>query len=488
MRGQEMLEILENLKPEYVEAAQNASFVKRTVRLKKYIAIAACLIVIVSASMGTFAYATEVREYKEAVRFFENYSLSTEGLTRGEMKMIYRDIETKSFSYDKTAQVIWRSFLSGDVAGYEIIQSDLSPDEVENMWNCMNFNMIPSAVVQEGVSYDCRNEYGDDCYGGINKGFAEKYDGETLVWSVPLEGVDVRGCTGVSDGVIVYGETILRSEEDKASACMLKLDENGNMLWKKVLENGFEWERIAFVIENSDGSYAVLSRGDYVYFCLSRYTVDGERTLFSKTDVGNYGIWNAIKAENGYIVQLGSVTNDEFARIIKVDNEGNITDSFSYGDSGSLYYINDMIEFNGNIYLSGYAVPEIAEDESDAGGRDDVASVLNYIHEKGLYKISSEELTPLVKKNFTAVLLVCECESGAPKEFFSVEGSVGGTLRVNASGVLSWDVGRIERNYYSPMTSSYTIGGVLLIHRYNFDEAGTLISCEATGKVDLFRR
>ncbi len=47
-------------------------------------------------------------------------------------------------------------------------------------------------------------------------------------------------------------------------------------------------------------------------------------------------------------------------------------------------------------------------------------------------EISSEELTPLVRDNYTAVLLVCDPEGGAPETFYSVQGSLGGKLRVNA--------------------------------------------------------
>ena len=48
------------------------------------------------------------------------------------------------------------------------------------------------------------------------------------------------------------------------------------------------------------------------------------------------------------MVQLGSYMTNEHAKIVKVDREGNITESFSYGDEDSYYYITDMIA-EGNI-------------------------------------------------------------------------------------------------------------------------------------------
>ena len=38
-----------------------------------------------------------------------------------------------------------------------------------------------------------------------------------------------------------------------------------------------------------------------------------------------------------------------------------------------------MIEYNGNIYLSAYAVPRLANEDQSAGGRYEIAGVLNYL-------------------------------------------------------------------------------------------------------------
>ena len=41
--------------------------------------------------------------------FFNEYGLSTEGLTRGEIKEVYRDITARTFSYSKTARCCGRA-------------------------------------------------------------------------------------------------------------------------------------------------------------------------------------------------------------------------------------------------------------------------------------------------------------------------------------------------------------------------------------------
>ena len=51
----------------------------------------------------------EAKEYQAAVEFFETNKLSTDGLTRTEVKEIYRDITTNKFQYKKTGEVIVKS-------------------------------------------------------------------------------------------------------------------------------------------------------------------------------------------------------------------------------------------------------------------------------------------------------------------------------------------------------------------------------------------
>ena len=80
----------------------------------------------------------------------------------------------------------------------------------------------------------------------------------------------------VSDGVIAYGRTDTWSSTQISHAWMAKIDLDGNLVWKHMLNNGFDDEYIASVLENADGSYAVISRGDLKYFCLSQYTATAQ--------------------------------------------------------------------------------------------------------------------------------------------------------------------------------------------------------------------
>ena len=110
------------------------------------------MVLILSACLGAFAIAAEAKEYETAVQFFQYYDMSTEGLTRGEIKAVYRDITTKSFSYSKTAEVIQSSISPDTVGGYEIPQEDPTPEDVEALWNQKNFTGQFAGDTQMGCS------------------------------------------------------------------------------------------------------------------------------------------------------------------------------------------------------------------------------------------------------------------------------------------------------------------------------------------------
>ncbi len=492
MKTKRLLEIMTDIDAGYIaEAAPGAKNVRKKRVLTKWAAVAACVALLFCACAGSVAFVVQAQEYQAAVRFFSDYGMSTAGLTRAEVRAVYRDITTRSFTYSKTAQVIQRSISPDRVGGYEILQGEPTPQDVENLWNYKNYTGGFIGDTQQGIHYKCREEYRLDAELGFevhDKSYIEKYDGENLVWSVAITEFWIEGCSLVSDGVIAYGRTATWSSSQISHAWMAKINADGQLLWKKMLSNGFRDEYIAEILENADGSYAVFSRGDLKFFCLSQYAVDGRQLQFAKTEVGNCGIWNAVSFGDGYIVQLGSYLSHDSTRLVKVNRDGTMTDSFSYSAADAYYYITDMIEFDGKVYLSGYAVPRLADEDQSAGSRHEIAAVLNHLFEHNIWEISSEELTPLVRENYTAVLLVCEPAAGTPQEFYSVQGSLGGRLSISEANMLLWDVESITTTFYSPATSSFSIGGTSYVFRYTFDDTGALIGQEKTGEVVNYRR
>ena len=82
------------------------------------IAMLLCVIGLTAHSLSV-----EAKEYQAAVEFFETNKLSTDGLTRTEVKEIYRDITTNKFQYKKTGEVIVKS-IKNKVPGYSIELKD----------------------------------------------------------------------------------------------------------------------------------------------------------------------------------------------------------------------------------------------------------------------------------------------------------------------------------------------------------------------------
>lgn len=454
--------------------------------------VASFVALLIGASVicfGGYAYAADVRQYNDAVSFFEDHNLSSEGLSRSEIKAIYRDITTETFKYPKTAEVIVRS-----ISGYELSETDPTPEDIEALWNYKNYNgryWVSKENTGNTVKY---RYYGEDKMDEqlgflvFDRSYFEKYENDSLIWSVSFEDFYIEGYSKFENGNVVYGHSARISSEQDLYSYMSFVTDGGEVLWTLKLDNGFHTEYICSIVDNGDGTMAVFSRGDLGVFCLGQYDKEGNRKSFGKTEIGNYGIWNAVRFEDGYIVQLGSYNTGEMAKIVKADKNGNITESFSYTSEDYYYYITDMIEFGGNIYLSAYAVPKGEDDEHAKTGHYEISSIIEEIIDNRNFKISSEELTKKVRDNYTAMLLVCDSSVGTPMEFYSVNGAVGGELSLDENGNLLWDVENIATVSYSPMTSAYSFKGASYIYRYTFDRNGLLISHVKTGEITDFIR
>lgn len=452
--------------------------------------LAAIIVALVLASgYSTYAIANEISEYNDAVKFFKEYNLSTEDLSRSDIKKVYRDIITGSFTYGKTAEVFKKS-----ISGYELHQDEPTPEDLEILWAYIKdgrFFVNEPPKDKDGVSYKYYEKYNYDSDNDndvFDRSTLEKYINDKLAWSVDFTDFCIQGYVRFGEKVIVYGSDSILGTGQISHAYLAMIDEGGQVLWKSRFVHGFSNEYIAAVLPG-DEEISVFSRGDLRFMCLTRLDLSGNQIFFNKTDIGNSGVWNAARLGDGYIVQLGSHMAGQYASIVKVNSDGTIAGAFDYTSDDECYYIRDMIEYNGKIYLSGYSVPvQKANKDHYIGMRYEIADILNYVFDNMYLKIPNEELTRLVRDNYTAVLLICSPESGQPDTFYTVKGSLGGRLAKSAAGKLLWDVESITDTFFSPATSSFTIGGFSYIYRYTFDDNGNLISQEKTNEIADFRR
>lgn len=477
MRGNEFLDKMDLIDPAYIEAAATAPQVKKWNWLKKCGTIAACLVLLASTCLGTYAYAAEAKVYNDAMRFFQEYNLSTEGLTRSEIKKVYRDITTKSFSYHKTADVILDSMSSDQVGGHEILQEDPTPEDLENLWNERYHTgkywvTDPESVPNVRYSYDLK----------FKNGVLEKYDRDTLVWRVYITNGPISHLFPVSDGVIACW---LCPDEGNVNAWFTKIDENGNRLWTQMLDNGFKNEHFASVLENPDGSYAVITYGNNGYLCLTQYTSRGTKIQSQKTEVGLCQIQMVKPFGTGYAVLLSDSVKEETPNILILDHAGNVTSSFAHSSEDSYYCITDMMDFNGKLYLSGHTIPKKSDENSD-DPRNDYYSILEYAQKFSPKRQHDEKLTRMIRDAYTAILMVCDPSTGSLQNFYSVKGSCGGTLYLTTDGTLMWEVESITSTHFDPYSSSYTFGGSCYVFQYVFDQNGDLIGQKKTDTVTHF--
>ncbi len=468
MNGNELLDKMGLIDPAYIEAA-DAPQTKRFATFKRWGAVAACLVLLLSLGFGTYAYAMEAKEYNTALEFFEEYDLPTEGLTRIDIKKIYWDITTKSFTYSKTAEVIINSLSTEQIGGYEIFQKEPTPETVEKMWEYKNKNGWFPPFKTEPISsirYNEYPEYRTDSEGHLefDKSIVEKYDGDTLIWRVSFPEFYAWGHQAVSDGVIVYGREREWSNW-QTDQWIAKFDEDGNRLW--MLEQVPIGE-INAVLENADGSYAV-----FTWKGLVQYTADGEEISFQKGCGVGRSFKKAVHFGDGYLIVYGE------SHLLRTDSQGNVIGDFAYSTEDAFYSFNDVIEYGGKIYVSAYAVPK----ENTEGSRGELSKILQYLHENMTYPFPGEEITPMMRENYSAVLLICDPDVGTPEAFYSVKGSMGGALSYTEDGNLCWNVNDITSSYYSPATSSYSFLLFCTVFQYEFDHTGVLVNRIETDNV-----
>ena len=446
---------------------------------KRWAVAAACLAVVIIAGSTMFAFATEAAEYRTAVAFFDQYGLSAEGLSRAEIKAVYRDITTKSFKNGKTVEVIRQA-----VPGWEIQQAEPTAEEIAAVWDRSIFN---SRYYLEGYAYAFPSYGKHDDQRDIevfDKSVVKCSKDDTLLWTAEVRDFYVTGAVRLANCSALWGQSETYSASDIHYGWVACMDDAGKLLWEERLDHGFRYELVVAVLDSADGGVAVVSRGDWNYLCLSRYDASGRELGFQKTEMGDLYIRNAVSLRDGYLVHLINNRNHVSALLCRMDLEGNVLGTYSLESDDSDYYITGMAEYNKQVFLSGYAVPK----QSDEGGMHEIANVLDHIMKKDNWEISSEELTALLRDNYTAVLLLCDPDRSVPRTFYSVKGSLGGKLKVNDSYKLEWDVESITSSRFSPATSAYSIRGNCKVFRYTFDSRGKLAGQTDTGNTATYSR
>ncbi len=422
--------------------------------------------------IGAVAYAEDAREYAQAVTFFAENNLPTEGMSRGEIKEVWRDITTGRFSSGKTAETLNNAL---GVTGWEL--ESPSPEQVGEMWaQLKNLDYLQKNVDGTGMEYWI-------CYDDSDHYYVAGLRDRATVWTVSFPHAIVERCLPLEDGVIFWGtQTVTGAESgDAPLTWAARITSRGEVLWEVVPFVYERFQRIDTILQEEDG-FAFIGHAGAKLF-LSHLSPEGQvlsrYSVLPKDALPYSGIF-AVPFRDGYLVRIGE------SRIATLSREGVLSDFASYAENGLLYSIDDMIEYGGKLWLSAQTSP--APTGGNAGGRDEIANVLNEIFSRQAFSIPDEEMTRLLRENYTALLLVCDPEGGAPETFYSIPGCLGYNLAVNENGELEWYVQSVRQAFFSPATSSFTIGGECQVYQYTFDENGTLLSQKDTGETTIYRK
>ena len=483
MNQNDLLQAFGELDEDILERSEAPAARRKKPILRTWGIAAACIAL--AAGMAGGAFAAEEKEYNKAVEFFAENGLSTEGLSRSDVKEVYRDITSRRFTFDKTAEVLIHR-----VPGLEILQREPTPEELEELWDK---NVWTPPQERPGFNYNIDYKFKpheSEDIEVVDKTILECYRDGELLWTTEFSDFNISDSVHTSAGTAVWGsDKIVWGGENgwsstlSAYSRLVRIDDSGNILWEREINHGKESEYVFDVLDNGDGTWAVISKVDMNYLCISQYDIDENEISSCMTEMGNFGVTNAVRLGDGYLIKVHDAKDGDTPRLVRLDRKGNVIDSFTYEGEDCDYHITEMTEFGGKVYLSGYALSKDYNDRWE----EKIDDFFNKLESHDL-TVDDADVTQIEKESKTAVLLVCDPNGGEPETFYSVKGSMGAELSVNSAGELEWNVNSIIGASYSPYTNISWLFGRCQVFRYTFDASGSLVRQDDTGEAVSYMR
>lgn len=436
---------------------------------------------------------TQAKNYRDAVEFFEKYELPSEDLSKDEITEVYFDIIKGNFSLEKTEQVIHKRVLIHDIT-----QDITTSEQIDDLWKKIE-SSENDAEYDKGVNFEaqCGCTHTEE-----QKSTFTKYENGAEKWKI---NIDFKICdfyvAEEEECIILSGHDIVTSYDKDGrpswagSPKVAAVDMQGAILWEYKFQHSYEWEGYIGMAA-CEQSITVLSREedefmitsfDYAGNCL-QHIINNELLNFCENIDGSvqkmecYGEYIYIKIVSS---KSEGYWNPKYY-IIKINHEGHILETINYTADGMRYDILDMIEFNGKLYLNGFAY-ESKDGEWIIDAVEKAADEIMGGDIFGEFTLEkSEELTQRTREIMSAVLLVCDAESGTIQEAYSVKGSKGGKLSVDDEKNLIWEVGSISSVYFNPYMSSHIFDISCQVYKYTFDGSGMLIDSCKTNKKESF--
>ncbi|MBR6007061.1 MAG: hypothetical protein IK064_05480, partial [Clostridia bacterium] len=206
---------------------------------------------------------------------------------------------------------------------------------------------------------------------------------------------------------------------------------------------------------------------------------------------GDYVLCAAAKAEDGYVAVLTKfmpfasssiLTAENEPMIVHISADGEITPIAGCEAPYSTFRVSSIAEYGGKIYISGYEFTG-AKNGAFLDERSEIIPLLDELFadmetimdpETGESTISSDMLTPRVAEIYTGKLLAIVPGSGTVEEVLSLDGAIGSTLSFTHEGKLLWNCESFASTFFSPVTSSFTIGGLCRVGQCVIEPGGSV--------------
>lgn len=498
---------LANEIPEYnIDEYKNGIYEKfnnkpiKTIHYSKYIIISIILLLLLTSFISINAYNihVEAEEYQTAVDFFEEYDLPLEGLSRTEIKEIYKDITTNKFNYDKTGEVIVEC-IKTKVPGYNIEIEDMDQSEIKNTWYYWNellkqqnepdkptntlpeTNLPTNSLPEINIYYKYESfftEFENNTI-DLTKYIFKKYEDDSVLWSLDLS-YRIDGYEVYEDYLFIYGRQLsYYSTEYAKIAYLTKVDNDGNIIWQQEFADSSK----IFNIIVEENNINVFVNRTYQNNYIQMYSLDNDGNVLFNSEKNNCkdNIEKISKISDFYLIYLkDEELNPKF---LIMNDVGVIEKELSISDDNYKYIFTDILEYNGNIYLSSYSIPI----DTDSTIHNEVGSIDKVLQDIPNNEITNSYVLSLIKANYKAVLFICDKNSGELNTFYSIDDCLGSDIKIK-NGNIIWEVEYFQSMLYTPYISSYIFSGVTQVYNYTFDTSNQLISSTKTEELREFYR
>lgn len=480
----------ESIRKSVIEKAEQVETKKHGFARIKPILYACISLLIVAGCLSGYMLTVDAKEYREAVEFFDEYGIETEGLSRTEIKAVYKDITMKTYSYEKTAELFNK--LSVEMFNTTLESTDKA--SLEALWNRRNSGFYIDIKNESGIHYSVVYEQisaGDKDNAPIDRAVIICLDGETEKWRYVLpydmyvfEGENLLPC---ENGLIVYGSKDFCGA-NSGNACAFMLDASGALLWEyedvkastEIETAALYKNKIALFGKRDEYSSSGDATGRIYFRTFTVLYTDGKLVYKNeeKSDV-NFRQETAAQIGDYYLVkQFICGENYEWTpELVSVSEEGMLTNKFTYSEGGVTYKIQDIISLDGKVYLSAL-LPKTDDNEFEKEFNSLEREFLAYWEktgkETGMPASYDEKMNKLFETQYSAALLICDGDA-VIKKAYSVDNARAGTLEVNENGMLSWLVIRVDKVCnVSPVISSRRVDINSTAFSFVFDGEGKL--------------